>query len=471
MAITKILYINENKDWTPKHLKTALNYITVPEKTGDGRYVSGVGCMPESAFEQMIETKKFFAKTDKRQAYHIMISFEENNINPDTAFEFMGRFVNEYLKGEYEAVYAVHVNTDHIHGHIVFNSVNAVTGKKYRYEKGDWAKYIQPITNRLCEEYGFSTIKINDEIRGEHKGDLGLTDFRSDKLVWSDMIRRDIDAAVIKAMDFDSFLMILEDKGYEIKQGKYLSLRPPGMVKFRRTQTLGENYSTDSLKTRIETESLKTYQSSEPKILRVNIPYHLKRAKLSGIQKEYFKKLYETGKLKRKPYSEAWRYKEDIQRFNKLQAEYLFLAKYEIHTREDLERVGELLSQRKSERGKEKGKIYKQRARFKPLFDIVDRLDYLKSFENSYQKGDSSFENEHAEYERLMNEITKQGYTPDDLRGLRDHYKVLLSEHTEKYKGLSKDIRIYNGMTSSDDTASRFKEKQRTEEKIHKKTR
>ena len=113
----------------------------------------------------MRETKSVFAKLDKRQAYHIIISFEEGEISADQAFEFMGRFVDEYLKGEYECVYAIHDNTAHIHGHIIFNSVNKMTGRKYRYEKGDWAKYIQPITNSLCEEYGLSTIRTTGGVK------------------------------------------------------------------------------------------------------------------------------------------------------------------------------------------------------------------------------------------------------------------------------------------------------------------
>ena len=111
----------------------------------------------------MRETKKLFYKTDKRQGYHIIISFEEGEVTAELAFQIVGEFVEEYLGKEYEAVYAIHDNTAHIHGHIIFNSVSFLTGKKYRYEKGDWAKYIQPITNRLCDKYGLSTITIETE--------------------------------------------------------------------------------------------------------------------------------------------------------------------------------------------------------------------------------------------------------------------------------------------------------------------
>ncbi|MBR3634975.1 MAG: relaxase/mobilization nuclease domain-containing protein [Lachnospiraceae bacterium] len=471
MAITKILNIGENKVQKHSHLRSALAYICNPDKTEGGRFVGAVGCQPMYAIEQMLDTKKQFAKEDKRQGYHIIISFEEGEIDGKTAFEFMGRFTDEYLKGEYEAVYSVHTDTAHIHGHVIFNSVNKKTGGKFRYEKGDWQKFIQPITNRLCAEYGLSTIDLTDEIGRTRNSSVSLNRSDGSKLVWSDMIRRDIDAAVIRATDFDSFLMILEDMGYEIKIGKYLSLRPPGMTRFRRTQTLGEQYSTDVLKNRIETETLRTYEGHEPTILRVNIPYHLKRAKLTGIQKKYFKKLYETGKLKRKPYSEAWKYKDDIKLFNKLQAEYLFLAKYEIHTEDDLKKMADILTAKKKERNREKSKIYKQRARFKPLFEIVERLDQITPAEESYQAGDSFFEDEHLEYERLKKELLLQGYTVKDIKEMDEHFKVLLKEHGEKYKGLSKDVRIFNQMMKEPLSKDRQVSKEKTKDKIKLRTR
>ena len=171
MAITKILYMKDCGNHDPgKHLRQAIDYILVSEKTGENMYVSSVNCQVPYAYEQMKATKVQFGKIDKRQGYHIIISFEEGEVDAPTAFEIVGRFVDEYLKDQYQTVYAVHDNTAHIHGHIIFNSVNFLNGKKFRYEKGDWAKYIQPITNRLCDEYGLSTISVErDEAESSEK--------------------------------------------------------------------------------------------------------------------------------------------------------------------------------------------------------------------------------------------------------------------------------------------------------------
>lgn len=164
MAISKILNMKDcGGHFHGKHLKRALDYVMNPDKTQDGRLVGAINCQVDTAFEQMKETKRNFGKIDKRQGYHIILSFKENEVNPDTAFEITQKFVEEYLGKSYEAVFVVHDNTAHVHSHIVFNSVSFVDGKKYRYEKGDWAKYIQPITNRLCQEYGLSIIDVDDE--------------------------------------------------------------------------------------------------------------------------------------------------------------------------------------------------------------------------------------------------------------------------------------------------------------------
>ena len=444
MAITKILNIKEGKQSPSRHLLWILHYVVDPSKTDDGRYIGSVACQPDYAYEQMVSTKKLFSKTDKRQGYHIIISFEEGEISPDTAYEFMGLFVNEYLQGEYETVYAVHTNTDHIHGHIIFNSVNKITGNKFHYKKGDWAKEIQPITNRLCEEYGLSTIDIEGMPDKDAPTYTEWRDTRSDKSVWSDMIRRDLDALVIKCPDFDRFLSELMDMGYEIKQGKYLSVRPPGMTRYRRTATLGDRYTVESLMKRIATESLDTYRLSqkEARIVYVNIPYHLKRAKLSGLQKKYFRRLYETGRLRKRPYSKAWQYRDEIRKFKRLQAQYLFLAKYEIHGKDDLERVIDSLHEKKNALSLEKKALCKEQKRFKPLFDIAERLKNLEPAELSYQDGDEFFSEEHETYTALSEKLASEGYSHKEITDFNAYYESKMRELKNASIEVSRELHL-----------------------------
>lgn len=281
MAISKILHMKDSgNSFHARHLKRALDYVMNPEKTQGGRLVGAINCQADMAFEQMMDTKKQFGKTDKRQGYHIILSFKEDEVEPDRAFEITQKFVAEYLGDAYEAVFVVHDNTDHVHSHIVFNSVSFVDGKKYRYEKGDWAKYIQPITNKLCQEYGLSIIDVEDGSKEKkHENYKDWSEYREGSFVWADMIKRDLDACILQANDFSGFLELLSEKGYEVKQGKYLAVRPQGMTRFRRCKTLGENYSQEAIVERIAKEDLSFYQSqneekqgSDSKVLCQKIP-------------------------------------------------------------------------------------------------------------------------------------------------------------------------------------------------------
>lgn len=449
MAITKILYMKDCGNHDPgKHLRQAIDYILVPEKTGEELYVSGVNCQVPYAYGQMKATKVQFGKTDKRQGYHIIISFEEGEVDAHTAFEIVGKFVDEYLKDEYQAVYAVHDNTAHIHGHIIFNSVSFITGKKFRYEKGDWAKYIQPITNRLCDEYGLSTISIDGDEAEPSEKYTEWRDGRGDAFLWADMIRRDLDACVLQASDFDEFISILQDKGYEVKQNKYFAIKPPGLLRFRRCYRLGDDYSEERLRERIETEDLKYYQEhhSEARIVKVLIPYHLKRAKLSGMQRKYFAKLYRLGKLKSRPYSQAYKYRDEIRKMHKLHEQYMFLADNGIHSEEDLLKAYELLKSEKEALSKERNKFYKEQARYRSLWKKVDRMKEITPAEKTFQNGDIFFLKEHEEYMKLQSEIEAAGYSLDELEELRTFYKGKSLEHQTLRKDCNKKIRIVESL-------------------------
>lgn len=308
MAISKILYMKDCGNGYPgKHLKQALDYVMNPEKTQNRRLIGGMNCHPDTAYRQMIQTKKEFNRVDKRQGYHLILSFKEGEVTPDIAYEITQKFVEEYLGKLYEAVFCIHDNTDHVHAHIIFNSVSFVDGRKYRYEKGDWAKYIQPITNRLCQEYGLSTIDIGNEHEEHTEYRTTHNDYRHGKFVWDKMIIRDLDACILQAGSFEEFAELLKDKGYEIKYGKHIAVKPPGMGVYRRCKSLGDDYTEDRIRQRLEEEDLFFYQSNKefkPEIVKCYVRRY-KRAKLNGLQKRYYAKLYRIGKLKKKPYSQV----------------------------------------------------------------------------------------------------------------------------------------------------------------------
>lgn len=428
-----------------KHLKVALEYIVAKEKTQNFKYVAGINCAPETAYEEMKTTKKEHNKIDGRQAYHLIISFAENEVDVDTAFELTEKFVREYLGDDYEAVYAVHDNTDNIHSHIVFNSVNLVTGKKFRYQKGDWAKYIQPIVNRLCEEYGLSTIEIETDRAKPQEFYKEWDEYKDGPFVWADMIKRDIDICLVQAENYEEFLSMISEKGYEIKKGKHLAIKPMGMKKFRRLKSFGEDYTEERLRERVLTENLSTYKvetlEEAERIVYSKIPRG-KRAKLTTLQRKYYARLYRIGLLKRKPYSQAWKYREDIRRMHKLQEQYLFLVNHDVDTVADLLDTKNTLTDKKKDVSKEKSNVYRQRKKCEDLFEIMDEMRYYSFAEQSYQSGDDYFAKEHEKWCELEKKLKSLGYTYNEVLVLKEHYRSEIARTREAESALQKEIRV-----------------------------
>lgn len=471
MAISKILHMKDSgNSFHARHLKRALDYVMNPEKTQRGRLVGAVNCQADMAFEQMMDTKKQFGKTDKRQGYHIILSFKEDEVEPDRAFKITQKFVAEYLGDAYEAVFVVHDNTDHVHSHIVFNSVSFVDGKKYRYEKGDWAKYIQPITNKLCQEYGLSIIDVEDGSKEkQHENYKDWSEYREGSFVWADMIKRDLDACILQANDFSGFLELLSEKGYEVKQGKYLAVRPQGMTRFRRCKTLGENYSQEAIVERIAKEDLSFYQSQNEEKQAAIVKCYVKRyrrAKMSGLQKRYYAKLYRIGKLKKKPYSQVWKYKDDIRKMHKLQEQYLFLVRHKIESAEELVSVLDNLTDKKKEASKEKSKTYKAKERFKDIFDKAEQIRELDDAESCYQSGDTFFEDEHNAWERLNTELLAQGYSVEEVESLRKKYESKYAQDCKAERAVSKELSLGRSIWKELTVSASEEEKQYDKETI-----
>lgn len=482
MAITKILTINDcGEKFAGKHLKQAIGYIIDAEKTQGGRYVTGINCQPQEAFQQMKMTKLKYGKTDKRQGYHLIISFEEKKLEPGLAFEIVGKFVEEFLGSGYEAIYAVHDNTDYTHGHIIFNSVNYLNGRKFRYERGDWVKIIQPITNRLCKEYGLSTIDIDMENVdkqslsteqvctkdsanidglaassgrsmtvgvGKQKRYQDWNEFRDGKFIWRDMIRRDLDACILQADSFDEFLLMMQEKGYEVKQNKYLAVKPMGMQRYCRCKSLGDAYTEEKIRQRIEVESLAAYASRPESDYVMEMPgdEFLPRTKLSGIQKNYYARVCRVRRLAKLPYSKAWQYRDEIRKMQRVHEQYLFLVKNDIHSLVELVEVKANLEAKNKECRRERRELNREKKRFEPLFEIAGRMKELQAAENSFIAGDDFFLPEHKEYQECAGKLEQDGYTLEETEALKKCYKDKLAGNYERKQAVYQSLRLARGM-------------------------
>ncbi len=470
MAISKIIYISDRKGETSgHHFQEVFDYIRKDEKTQNKVMVGAVNCLPDFALSQMKQTKQNFGKTEGRQAYHLIISFNEGETTAETAFEIVGKFVEMYLGARYEAVYSVHDDTDHIHGHILFNSVSFIDGKKFRYKKGDWEKDIFPLVNELCEEHGLKTLELDS--KENRKRYREWNEYRDGKFVWNTMIRRDVDACILQSDSFEEFQQMMIDKGYEFKYGKHIAVKLPGMERVRRLYKLGDNYSEERIRVRIENETIRSFTRkpviAQPRI--VGIRYRrFKRAKLSGLQKKYFAKLYRLGKLKKRPYSKAWQYREDIKKMHQLQQQYLFLARNKIHTKEEMMLLWEKLSITRKKSSNERRKVYRERYPFKELFVKLEQLEQLKECEECYREGDDFFKDEHEEYQLLENEIKEEGYTIKEVIELKKHFDKAIADAKIREKEIYKEFRLADSIVKDIEREIRQKEneiKQQTESK------
>ena len=467
MAISKILYLRDSKNnYAGQHLKIALDYIMNGDKTQEKVLVGSANVRPHNAFEQMRKTKEHFGKNTGRQGYHIIISFKQGETDAETAFQIGKEFVDEYLADDYETVYAVHDNTDHIHIHVVFNSICFHTGKKYRYEKGDWEREILPIVNRLCKQHGLSTLDL-DEARAEGsqkaRGDYEYRDYGD----WNDMIRRDVNITIAKADTFEEFISIMEERGYEIKkENKYLAIKPPGMARWRRLKTLGSEYTEERIRQRIRTETIDTYRmesfEESERIVYSRIPRG-KRAKLTPIQKQYYARLYRTGMLMRRPYSRVWQYKDEIKKFHALQKQYLYLSSHEVSSVSQLQSEYNSLLEQGKIAGREKRKACREQKKSQTLFDLFDRMTGIYQSELLYQKGNMDFMEEHELWMRYQAELSKTGYSYEDVLIMKEHYEHEVKRWQQEERRIRGETKVVRDILSQVEVM-RNQEKERERE-------
>lgn len=288
MAISKLLHMKQCEGSWSKHLKNAIEYIMNPEKTNGNIAVNQAiklsQITPENIYKTMMQTKKMFGKEWGRQGYHFVVSFhEKDNITPFDALKVMDEIQREYLQDDYECVYAVHTNTEHLHGHLIFNSIDRFQGKKYHYKKGDWEKDILPCVNKVCRRWGLRELKLEKEKKPEK--------VQQHQNKWDNFFRDELDDMINKVGSYEEFILELKKRDYEVKEGKYLSIRPRNMdrKKFRRTASLGEEYTIDRIRERIkdvpsiENKYIKKYIIDESKRYSVSREQYLVK---SVLQKE-----------------------------------------------------------------------------------------------------------------------------------------------------------------------------------------
>ena len=329
MAITKILNIKESEGRNPaSHLKNALEYIQNPDKTEECVLVGGINCLPDTAFEQMEETKNIFNKTGKRQGYHVIISFSpEEKVTAEQAMYVLEHFAKDVLGNDYEAVYAVHTDREHMHGHLIWNSVSMTTGKKYNSPKGNWKNHLQPITNKYCDELGLSIMPAEYSRNAKNIS----RDKWEKEMSMKDIILRDAKMCAYAAGNVEHFKYLMKRLGYVFKKDAWMEVQAPGFRYYHKLAKLDEMFSEDMLRHHVDMPwMVKPYfYSSDIR--------GLHRTKLSPYQKRFYAKLYRLRIVEQKRFAVGGaKYTEDLKRFHQLQDEYLLIVNNDIKSVVDL---------------------------------------------------------------------------------------------------------------------------------------
>jgi len=382
MAITKIINIGFSKKGNiTRHLANALEYIQNGEKTESGILVGSINCLPDTALEQMLETKRFFGKEGGRQGYHLIISLVPGEGSPEIAYEIIQKFAEKFLGDAYEGVYAVHADKEHTHAHLIFNSVNMNTGQKYNYKKGDWKHKIQPITNELTEEYGlelmpaeYSVNQTNmsrDQWEKEH--DLG------------DFIKGDVYYCASLASSYEHFKYLMEMLGYQLKEGKHLAVKTPDMKRFRRIDTLDEFLTKENLETLIKYGDTRI----NPKIHTTD-PRYIKRSSISQFQNRFYQKMYCLRVVEKHRFTaKAAHYYKDILKMQRLQQEYLMICNENINCSADLVNYWDGLKQKIDDISQTQEELHKEHyIRKRACKDSEDNVQLIRWEVDYYQECD-----------------------------------------------------------------------------------
>ena len=329
MAITKILNIQESEGRNPaSHLKNALEYIQNPDKTEECVLVGGINCLPDTAFEQMEETKNIFHKTGKRQGYHVIISFSpEEKVTAEQAMYVLEHFTKDVLGDDYEAVYAVHTDREHMHGHLIWNSVSMTTGKKYNSPKGNWKNHLQPITNKYCDELGLSIMPAEYSRNPKNIS----RDKWEKEMSMKEIILRDAKMCAYAAGNVEHFKYLMKRLGYVFKKDAWMEVQAPGFRYYHKLAKLDEMFSEDMLRHYVDMPWM-----AKPYFYSSDIR-GLHRAKLSPFQKKFYAKLYRLRIVEQKRFVVGGaKYTEDLKRFHQLQDEYLLIVNNDIKSVVDL---------------------------------------------------------------------------------------------------------------------------------------
>lgn len=435
MAVTKILAKRARLDVTVKY---ALN----GDKTEERLLTAYHNCTPNNPSGQMLAAKKAVGKTDGVQAYHIIQSFEKGEISPELALQIAQEYARKCIP-EYQAVIGVHVDREHIHSHIVFNSVSKYTGQKYHSNAKSYYTQIRAVSDRLCKEHGLSII-----ITGEKSNSVSYAEWlRSQKGLptYRSMLEADIRRAIEDAGDYGHFLMLMENMGYEIKHGSRLSFRLRGTEKWyvpgRRDPLFTEEGICAAIQGNLEAieAGLRPVFVPRPQF----IPYK-KHPKYTGFLALYVHYLYLLGKIDQHIYPPKMtpHMKGEVMKFEAYKAQFAFLREHGISSPEQLTAHKEAAEKKLSALVKRRTILNVKKKKWTPLFNALADAEALKPAKALYDEGVTDIEDEFARYMDAVALLEKAGISRERLAKEKAEIYEAIAEVNRKIRALRKEIKF-----------------------------
>ena len=307
------------------------------------RFVSGINCSPSTARDEMLAVKKRFGKENGTVAYHGYQSFAPGEATPEMAHEIGMKLAARLWGDRYQVIVATHLDKEnHLHNHFVLNTVSFVDGIKYHRTEKDYHD-MRTMSDTLCREYNLSVIQRPQAGKSKHYGEWRAE--QEQRPTWRGLIRSEIDELIRQSVTEKQFYYLLRQKGYEVKFGKDISVRPPGKERFvRLTRNFGEAYTAEAIRQRILQQPLpqperQMTDTPSPKTYRVQGSRQAAR-KITGFRALYFYYCYKLGIFpKGRPQNRTrlhFLLREDLLKLNNISQEVRLLAQHQIDTAEQL---------------------------------------------------------------------------------------------------------------------------------------
>ena len=408
MAVTKILARRGG-------LAQAIAYVVNGDKTEEQVLTAAQGCSLGSACAEMQDAKIRWNKTDGVQLYHIIQSFRPGEITPGLALEIAQEFVREHLPG-YQAVIGIHTDRDHIHAHIVFNSVNQLTGEKYHSNARSYYQQIRGISDRLCREHGLSVIMTGEPSKAVSyiewlRQSKGQPTFRS-------MLEADLRTATQDANDLGHFFLLMEHMGYEIRHGDRLGFRLRGQERFMYPGRRDPLFTEDGIRAAIQGNLAEIEAGHRPAVIqRPKYRPYRKHPKYTGFLALYVHYLYLLDKIGQRQYPPRMtsHLRQEVMRFEQYQVQFAFLRENNIVTQADMDAVQSRTEESLAKLMKQRTILNVRKKRRQHLYTALADAEALAPSKALYEEGLTGMEAEFEKYMEAVKQLEKCGISAERL--------------------------------------------------------